>query len=424
MRFKSSFKIPAVATICFCLIGGTSPAVAQTITEIIDSTGDDAGNGLNGPIGIAVDTEGKVYVPGLNTNNAFKITPPYGAANATEIIDAGNGLNGPFLIAVDAAFNVYVTGLFSNNAFKITPAGDITEIIDADGDGMGNVLNGANVIAVDAEGNVYVGGNTSNNAFKITPPYGAANATEIIDAAGDGAGNGLNGTSGIAVDAAGNVYVGGFLSDNAFKITPPYGAANATVIIDAGSGLNGPRDIKVDAAFNVYVAGGDSHNAFKITPAGDITEIIDVTGDGAGNGLNGTSGIAVDAAFNVYVGGFLSNNAFKITPPYGAANATEIIDATGDGAGNGLSGTEGIAVDASGHVYVAGEFSNNAFKISPACPWDIDGSGDVGVKDLLFLLGTWGPCPPKGDCLADFDDSGDVGVKDLLFLLGAWGPCP
>jgi hypothetical protein len=46
------------------------------------------------------------------------------------------------------------------------------------------------------------------------------------------------------------------------------------------------------------------------------------------------------------------------------------------------------------------------------------------VKDLLFLLGTWGPCPPKRDCLADFDDSGDVGVKDLLFLLGNWGPCP
>ncbi|MCH7849446.1 MAG: hypothetical protein IIB53_13910 [Planctomycetes bacterium] len=58
------------------------------------------------------------------------------------------------------------------------------------------------------------------------------------------------------------------------------------------------------------------------------------------------------------------------------------------------------------------------------CPADFDISGDVGVKDLLFLLGAWGPCPKKGDCSADFDRSGDVGVKDLLFLLGAWGPCP
>ena len=58
------------------------------------------------------------------------------------------------------------------------------------------------------------------------------------------------------------------------------------------------------------------------------------------------------------------------------------------------------------------------------CLWDLDANGDVGVKDLLFLLGTWGPCPKQGDCPADFDNSGDVGVKDLLFLLGAWGPCP
>ena len=58
------------------------------------------------------------------------------------------------------------------------------------------------------------------------------------------------------------------------------------------------------------------------------------------------------------------------------------------------------------------------------CPADFDNSGDVGVKDLLFLLGAWGPCPKQGDCPADFDNSGDVGVKDLLVLLGAWGPCP
>ena len=58
------------------------------------------------------------------------------------------------------------------------------------------------------------------------------------------------------------------------------------------------------------------------------------------------------------------------------------------------------------------------------CQADLDSDGNVGVKDLLTLLGVWGPCPKKGDCPADFDDSGDVGVKDLLFLLGAWGPCP
>ena len=59
-----------------------------------------------------------------------------------------------------------------------------------------------------------------------------------------------------------------------------------------------------------------------------------------------------------------------------------------------------------------------------ACPWDLDGSCDVGVSDFLDLLGAWGPCPPTGGCPADFDNSGDVGVSDFLELLANWGSCP
>ncbi len=33
------------------------------------------------------------------------------------------------------------------------------------------------------------------------------------------------------------------------------------------------------------------------------------------------------------------------------------------------------------------------FEVAAACPWDLDGNNDVGVKDLLVLLGNWGPCP-------------------------------
>ncbi|MCH8210501.1 MAG: hypothetical protein IIB99_03920 [Planctomycetes bacterium] len=58
-----------------------------------------------------------------------------------------------------------------------------------------------------------------------------------------------------------------------------------------------------------------------------------------------------------------------------------------------------------------------------ACPADLVVDGVVGVKDLLFLLGAWGPCPKQGDCPADLVVDGVVGVKDLLFLLGVWGPC-
>jgi hypothetical protein len=56
-----------------------------------------------------------------------------------------------------------------------------------------------------------------------------------------------------------------------------------------------------------------------------------------------------------------------------------------------------------------------------ACPWDLDGDGDLGMGDLLIVLSTWGPNPGAP---ADFDGDGEVGFFDLLKLLSRWGPCP
>ena len=53
-------------------------------------------------------------------------------------------------------------------------------------------------------------------------------------------------------------------------------------------------------------------------------------------------------------------------------------------------------------------------------PGDINGDGAVGVKDLLILLGSWGPCPDCDKCPADLDQNCTVGVADLLILLGNW----
>ena len=61
------------------------------------------------------------------------------------------------------------------------------------------------------------------------------------------------------------------------------------------------------------------------------------------------------------------------------------------------------------------------FETAEPCPWDLDGNNDVGVGDLLVLLGAWGANPGHP---ADFDGNGAVGVSDLLALLANWGPCP
>jgi hypothetical protein len=141
--------------------------------------------------------------------------------------------------------------------------GTITQIIDAAGDGM-HALTLAGVVATDPGGNVYVGGYVSNNAFRIAP--GGA-ITQIIDAAGDGV-HPLATTLGVAADAEGTAYVTGFDSDNVFRITP---GGIITQILDAtGDGthpFSRPTDVATDIGGNVYVAahdtsyrtGGDDH---------------------------------------------------------------------------------------------------------------------------------------------------------------------
>ena len=59
--------------------------------------------------------------------------------------------------------------------------------------------------------------------------------------------------------------------------------------------------------------------------------------------------------------------------------------------------------------------------IDQGIPGDLDDDGQVGVKDLLILLGSWGPCDNCSNCPADLDNNCVVGVPDLLILLGNWG---
>ena len=57
-----------------------------------------------------------------------------------------------------------------------------------------------------------------------------------------------------------------------------------------------------------------------------------------------------------------------------------------------------------------------------SCPGDFDSTGDVGIDDLLTLLGEFGSC--SENCQGDMDGDNDVDIDDMLGLIGVWGPCP
>ncbi len=141
-----------------------------------------------------------------------------------------------------------------------------------------------------------------------------------------------------------------------------------------------------------------------------ITEIIDATGDGAGNDLDWPRGITVDGAGNVFVTGISNDNAFKITP---AGDITEIIDASGDGAGNELDTPIGIAVDATGNAYVAGRWSLNAFKIT----LDLDDDGVPNEIDVCPNTPAGLPVDCEGRPLRDANGDCLVNGEDIVIIV-------
>ena len=334
----------------------------DTTTTIIDTTGhggttaQDTLPSFYSPAGVAVDAAGNIYVADYGNNLIRRIS-------ATGVVStfAGNGsqglINAPGLlasfnqptgVAIDAAGNVYVGDAGNNRIRKITPAGAVSTLAGSDSTGYAD---GADTsasffhpegITLDAAGNVYVADAGNNLIRKVTP--GGTVSTLAGNGTNVGETNIFSNPTGVAADAAGNVFVANYIDNNILKVSTA-----GVISVVAGSGATGaangsgssatfyfPNSVAVDAANNVYVADGINNLIRKITPDGTVSTLAgsgkagaaDNTGTAAS--FDGPAGLAVDASGNVYVADSNNNLIRKITP---AGVVTTV-------AGNGLAGAK------------------------------------------------------------------------------------
>ena len=199
----------------------------------------------------------------------------------------------------------------------------------------------------------------------------------------------LNQPAGLAVDAAGNLYIADSNNSVVRKVTP--GGTISTVAGTGGKfGFSGdggaatsakmmaPFGVALDSSGNLYIADYFGWIRKVTASSGNISTIAGNGNIGyAGDGGPATSGVfynpvgvAVDASGNIYVAD--SNNGAVREISGGTINTiaggTGMLGYTGDG-GLALfaqfSQISGIAVDAQGNIYVA-DTGNNAIRLFPA----------------------------------------------------------
>jgi hypothetical protein len=240
----------------------------------------------------------------------------------------------------------------------------------------------------------------------------------------------------IAVDANGNAYVAGFTRSDNFPLANAlqsafgggYTDAFVTKLNAAGSALvystylggseyDEAPDIAVDSDGNAYVAGyteslnfplanalqpvfGGYIDAFvtKLNAAGSALVYSTYLG---GNYLDEALGIAVDASGNVYLTGVTSSDNFPLAnPPQSAFRGfTDAFVTKLNAAGSALmystylGGTEGdyafdIAVDANGNAYVAGFTRSDNFPLANALQSAFGGGGSDAFVTKLSAAGS------------------------------------
>ena len=310
-----------IALLMFCAAAFAQTAAQKSALARLQPRADGAtiveatGTVLMRPWGVAFDAAGNLYIADTDDNLILQVSPVGILSTVAGTGDQGysgdNGsaksavLDSPAGVAVDAAGNIYIADTHNNRIRKVA-SGTITTIAGTgaagfSGDGgaaASAVLNLPTAIAVDTAGNLYIADTNNHRIRKIS-------GTTITTVAGDGeqlylnddvaaTQTGLDSPSGIAVDAAGNLYIGDTHNQRIRKVTLSSGvistvAGNGTKSFagDGGvatsAGLATPRGVAAAEDGSIYFADSDNHRIRSINGAGTISTV-------AGNGAQGFSG--------------------------------------------------------------------------------------------------------------------------------------
>jgi sugar lactone lactonase YvrE len=323
------------ANVVAAVQGGTTTAVAGSLTAFgpHGDGGPATSASLYQPGGTAEDAKGDVFIADSGDSTVREVT----ASGVIRTV-AGTGrlrsLDRPQDVAVNARGDVLIADTAANKVVEVTPAGLVLPVAGLGAAGYGGDHGPAILarldepagIAVDAAGNLFIA-DSGNNVIRRVDARTGIITTVAGNVAADAASDGL----------------GGFAGDG--------GPATA-------ARLNDPQGVAVDGAGDLFIADTFNNAVREVTPAGTITTVVNAAGASgapppagaetsggapAASKLNTPYAVAIDPATGVLYIADTHNN--KVAAVTGLAQAAP---ATSPGASASPSGSSSASASPSG----------------------------------------------------------------------------
>jgi uncharacterized protein (TIGR03437 family) len=375
-------------------------------------------NQLHGPWNVAAAPGGDLFVTDTFGARILRVS-----ASGASTVFAGTGVAGnagvpglarnaqlfqPHAVAADSSGNVFILDSGNYRVLKVTPDGAIAKYAGIEfpaftGDGnpaTQAAINYAYGIALDSKGNLFIA-DSLNQVIRAVTTDG--NIQTIAGIPGRSGCNGdlfptstaFNYPSGMAVDAAGSLYIADAQNHLVREIVQPL-TPNAKITTIAGtcvpgySGdgsqarsaqLNFPRDVAIDGQGNVLIADSGNSRVRIVNTQGLIGTIA---GSDPGSGDSGPataarlfspSGIVVDGSGNAYISDTDNNRIRRVG-----------VDGTISTIASGLNAPNGLALDSAGALYVAEtnahvirKIANGTVSVVAGTPGQSGNKGDEGM---------------------------------------------
>ena len=299
------------------------------------------GGGMALPSSLSVAASGDVWVSSyLNAVSEFS---PDGAAVFPAGL-SGNGINQSYGMALDIQGNVWIA---NEQTTANSGLGDIAELNSSGQALSSDITNGGIYFPVaataDSNGNMWI---VDYGDSKVT--LLSTSGTPLSGTAGWG-GTSLEFPVALAVDSSHNAWV----ANQAGELPITKISADGSQVTNFNCDCDGASGIATDQNDNVWVANYTGSSISEVNSCGTV--LLDAV---TGGGVQQPQGIAVDGAGTVWVANVHGNSLSVIAGSSSALHGTFLSPSSGFGTDAALLDPYGLAIDASGNIWVTNSGNN------------------------------------------------------------------